>query len=246
MMFRRMACGVAVGFALVAMTGAVHAEPRAVVELFTSQGCSSCPKADKLLGELAADPSLVVLSLPVDYWDYLGWKDTLANPRHTARQKAYARQRGDRQIYTPQVVINGVVHALGSDKSAIEHAIEKSHRNAPALTVPVKVSVANGQLTVTVPAAATERTACDVWLSTMTKAVPVVIERGENRGKTVTYHNVARRWIKLGEWSGKAATWTVPLKDLQTGDVDSAAVIIQDGTNEKPGTMLGAATASLH
>jgi hypothetical protein len=100
----------------------VQAEPRAVVELFTSQGCSSCPAADKLLGELAADPSLVPISVPIDYWDYLGWKDTLADPRNTARQKAYAYARGDGQVYTPQVVVNGAVHALGSDKAAIEHA----------------------------------------------------------------------------------------------------------------------------
>src|ERR1700680_3484388 len=80
------------------------AQPRAVVELFTSQGCSSCPPADKLIGELAGDPSLVVMSIPIDYWDYLGWKDTLASPRNTARQKAYARVRGDGQVYTPQAL----------------------------------------------------------------------------------------------------------------------------------------------
>ena len=90
-------------------SGDARAEPRAVIELFTSQGCSSCPAADKLAGELARDPSLVVMSLPIDYWDYLGWKDTLAIPGHTKRQKAYSKARGDREVYTPQVVINGVV-----------------------------------------------------------------------------------------------------------------------------------------
>ena len=82
-----------------------QAEPRAVIELFTSQGCSSCPPADQLLGQLTADPSLVAVSVPVDYWDYLGWRDTLADPRNTARQKAYAHARGDGQVYTPQVVV---------------------------------------------------------------------------------------------------------------------------------------------
>src|SRR5207237_7464925 len=81
------------------------ADPLAVIELFTSQGCSSCPPADKLVGELGSDPSLVALSLPIDYWDYLGWKDTLADPRHTARQKAYSKLRGDREVYTPQAVV---------------------------------------------------------------------------------------------------------------------------------------------
>src|SRR5215831_15615847 len=88
----------------------VQAEPRAVIELFTSQGCSSCPPADQLLGELTGDPSLVAVSVPVDYWDYLGWKDTLADPHNTARQKAYAHARGDGQVYTPQVVVNGAMH----------------------------------------------------------------------------------------------------------------------------------------
>ena len=86
------------------------ADPRAVIELFTSKGCSSCPAADKLLSELQADPSLIPLSLPIDYWDYLGWKDTLAIPGHTTRQRAYSQMRGDREIYTPQVVVNGVAN----------------------------------------------------------------------------------------------------------------------------------------
>src|SRR5713226_9060869 len=119
-------------FAVVAVcsTVAAHAEPRAVIELFTSQGCSSCPPADKLLGELSSDPSLVAISVPIDYWDYLGWKDTLADPRNTARQKAYAHVRGDGQVYTPQVVVNGALHALGSDKAVIEAAIASSRKNS--------------------------------------------------------------------------------------------------------------------
>ena len=94
---------------MLALTPVRAGEPRAVIELFTSQGCSSCPPADKLLGELARDPSLIAMSLPVDYWDYLGWKDTLALHGHTTRQRAYAEARGDREVYTPQVVVNGVV-----------------------------------------------------------------------------------------------------------------------------------------
>ena len=117
---------------------AVQAEPRAVIELFTSQGCSSCPAADKLLSELKNDPSLVTLSLPIDYWDYLGWKDTLAIPGHTARQKAYSKMRGDREVYTPQVVVNGVMQALGSNRNDIEKAVTQSHQKAPALSVPVR------------------------------------------------------------------------------------------------------------
>src|ERR1043166_9009946 len=113
-------------------TTPVGAEPRAVVELFTSQGCSSCPPADRLLGELARDPTLVAMSLPIDYWDYIGWKDTLAKPRHTVRQRFYARTRGDGDVYTPQVVINGVSHAVGNDKAARARAA----RHRPPLNPP--------------------------------------------------------------------------------------------------------------
>src|SRR5438876_2246752 len=98
---------------------AAHAQSRAVIELFTSQGCSSCPPADQLLGQLTADPSLVPVSVPVDYWDYLGWKDTLAGPRHTARQKAYAHARGERRAYTLQVVVNVTLDELGNDQASL-------------------------------------------------------------------------------------------------------------------------------
>src|SRR3954451_18236593 len=122
-------------------TGAAQAEPRAVVELFTSQGCSSCPPADQLAGEVARDPSFIVLSLPIDYWDYLGWKDTLALPGHTNRQRAYSKVRGDREVYTPQVVVNGVTHVLGSDQQAIEKAVAQTHQQAGMLSVPVNLSI---------------------------------------------------------------------------------------------------------
>src|SRR5436309_92519 len=127
-----------------------HAEPRAVIELFTSQGCSSCPPADQLLGELTNDSSLVAVSVPVDYWDYLGWKDTLADPHNTARQKAYAHARGDGQVYTPQVVVNGALHALGSDKLAIERAIAESRKNGGKPVLPVTLAPTGGQLGVAV------------------------------------------------------------------------------------------------
>src|SRR3954453_12912197 len=134
--------------AIIAIIRPAHADPRAVVELFTSQGCSSCPPADRILGELAKDASVIAVSLPIDYWDYLGWKDTLADPKFTARQKAYSKVRGDRQVYTPQVVVNGKLHALGNDRTSIEHAISDSSKTSGVMSVPVKVSVAKGQITV--------------------------------------------------------------------------------------------------
>jgi hypothetical protein len=239
---------VALSLAVVATAltaGTLHAEPRAVVELFTSQGCSSCPPADKLAGELAQDPSVIVMSLPIDYWDYLGWKDTLAIPGHTNRQRAYARTRGDREVYTPQAVVNGTVHVLGSDKNAIENAIVRTDNQPGTLSLPVSLSVANGQIAVNVPAAKGAATKGEVWLCPITKDVPVTIGRGENTGHTVIYHNVVRRWIKLGDWTGTAHTFTLPVRDLGEAKVDTVAVVVQSGTKEAPGAMLGANVAAL-
>ena len=223
-------------------------EPRAVIELFTSQGCSSCPAADKLLGQLRQDPSIVALSLPVDYWDYLGWKDTLALHGHTVRQQEYAQARGDREVYTPQIVVNGVAHVLGSDKAAIEKTIAETRAKEKPLSVPVTLNVAGCKVTVSVPdsASATDADA-DVWLCPFASKIPVEVQRGENRGHTLTYYDVVRRWVKLGTWNGKAQTFSVPVADVTKGesDVDHVAVLLQREPKGKPGLMLGAATASL-
>src|SRR5262245_60945479 len=156
-MFRRcLAYAVVAACSSGAVSVGAQAQPRATIELFTSQGCSSCPAADKLLGELAADPTLVPISVPIDYWDYLGWKDTLADPRNTARQRAYAQLRGDGKVYTPQVVVNGSLHVLGSDRTAIEHAIAKSRGKYGAMSVaPVTLAFADGHVTVAVAEAPT-------------------------------------------------------------------------------------------
>ncbi len=220
-------------------------EIRAMIELFTSQGCSSCPPADKLIGEFASDPSLVPISLPIDYWDYLGWKDTLADPRNSARQRAYSKVRGDREVYTPQMVVNGSVHALGSDRDAIERAIVKSRQNPATLSLPVTLSIADGRLSVAVPARDDAHLLAEVWLCGIAKAVTVAIKRGENHGKTITYHNVARRWLKLDAWNGSANTWMVPLDKLAGEGIDGAAVMVQTGTVEKPAAILGAAVIAL-
>ena len=222
-----------------------QAEPRAVIELFTSQGCSSCPPADQLLGELADDPSLVSVSVPIDYWDYLGWKDTLADPRNTARQKAYAHARGDGQVYTPQVVVNGSLHALGSDKAAIELAIAASRKNGAMSLLPT-LALADGRLNVSVPDATDAHAAAEVWLCGLSKAATVAIGRGENKGRAITYHNVVRRWVKLGDWTGKVNSWSIPVQTLKGANIDEAAVLVQSGTVEKPKTILGATLAAIH
>src|SRR4030081_2728197 len=141
--------------AIVAIIRPAHADPRAVVELFTSQGCSSCPPADNIIGELAEDPSVIALSMPIDYWDYLGWKDTLADARFSARQKAYSQMRGDREVYTPQVVVNGSVHVIGSDRAGIEGAIIDTKKSNTVMSLPVSMTLAGKQLNVSVAASHT-------------------------------------------------------------------------------------------
>jgi hypothetical protein len=246
MVGRRLACAPLVGAMLIATLAVAKAgEPRALLELFTSQGCSSCPPADKLLGEFSADPSVVALSVPIDYWDYLGWKDTLADPAHSARQRAYAHMRGDRQVYTPQIVVNGATHVLGSDHTAIERAIAQTDQKPGVMSLPVLISMGGGGLNVQVDTAKTDHAAGEVWMCPVRKSVPVSIERGENRGRTITYHNVVRGWIKLGEWTGTQATWNVPISEIAADDGDAAAVMVQEGTHDKPGLILGTSYYSL-
>jgi hypothetical protein len=235
--------------AIVAVIRPAHAaDPRAVVELFTSQGCSSCPPADKIIGELAKDPSIIALSMPIDYWDYLGWKDTLADSRFTARQKAYSKVRGDREVYTPQAVINGETHVIGSDRESIETAIGATNKSDGVMSVPVTMTQAGKQITVSVAAANKTHAAShgEVWLCGISKAVPISVSRGENRGRELTYYNVVRNLVKVGDWNGKPESWTVSLDSVAHEGVDSAAVLVQDGNRDKPGPMLGAAYTSLH
>ena len=234
--------------AIVAVIRPAHAEPKAVVELFTSQGCSSCPPADKVLGELAKDPSVIALSLPIDYWDYLGWKDTLADSRFSARQKAYSHMRGDRDVYTPQAIVNGAAHVIGSDRTSIEGAIKDTGKTDKVMSVPVTMSLSGKQLTVSVaPGKDGTPTHGEVWLCSISKSVPISIGRGENRGREIVYHNVVRNLLKVGDFNGSAGSWTVPLDSVMRGEgIDAAAVLVQDGNRDKPGPMLGAAFTTLH
>jgi len=238
----------AVAIAVVAMmAGPAKSDPVAVVELFTSQGCSSCPAADKILGDLATDPSIVALSLPIDYWDYLGWKDTLADPRFTARQKAYSHMRGDRDVYTPQVIVNGQVHLIGSDRAAIDSAMRDTKKSGDAMSVPVSMTVSGSLLNVSVAAPRANHSVRngEVWVCAVSKAVPIAIGRGENRGREVIYHNVVRNWLKVGDWSGAAGNWSVPMENIARGGVDAVVVYLQSGSRDRPGPMLGAAYTSL-
>jgi hypothetical protein len=226
-----------------AMLSDVDAQTRGVIELFTSQGCSSCPPADQLLGRLADERAIVAMSLPIDYWDYLGWKDTLASPDNTARQRGYARARGD-MVYTPQVVVNGKVPVPGANEQAISQALAETRSDPSILVVPVDLVLKGDELTIKIPAGAKPGDA-QIWLCGLTSSMPVTIDRGENRGHTLTYYNVIRHRLKLGNWTGAALDLHVPTADFVDRTVDRVAVIVQAGTLDNPGPMLGAAIEPL-
>jgi hypothetical protein len=191
--------------AIVAIIRPAHADPRAVVELFTSQGCSSCPPADKIIGELAKDPNVIALSMPIEYWDYLGWKDTLADSRFSARQKAYSQMRGDRDVYTPQMIVNGSANVIGSDRAAIDSAIQNTQKASGVMSVPVTMTMSGKQINVSVAASKAPGTSHgEVWICSVSKAVPISIGRGENRGRDITYYNVVRNVLKVGDWNGSS------------------------------------------
>ena len=213
-----------------------------VIELFTSQGCSSCPPADSLLNEMIRDnPKLIALTLPVDYWDYIGWKDTLASPTFTARQKAYAATRSDHHIYTPQAVVNGVSHVVGSDRDEIEAASRTTFGKDGALSVQISANPHDNGLSVNLGAApqGAPREGA-FWLFQIARERTVTIGRGENSGNRVTYANVVRQIRKIGAWMGKPVQFDIPGQDLTSADSDSWVLVLQAGSEHKPGPILAA------
>jgi hypothetical protein len=215
---------------------------RSVVELFTSQGCSSCPPADKILGELARDPHVLALSFPVDYWDYIGWKDTLAEPLCTLRQQAYAKVGGRGEVYTPQAIVNGLVDAVGSDRSQIEEAVAKTVKKSGVLSVPLKLSERDGTIDISIGAASRDDAqSASVYLIAFATKRTVTIQRGENAGATVTYSNVVRGMTKVGDWSGVPVVLQAGLDKAHLDGADAYAVILQEGGRGAPSTILAAA-----
>lgn len=214
-----------------------------VVELFTSQGCSSCPTADALLQTFGDRGNIVALTFPVDYWDYLGWKDTLANPKFSARQRAYAKARGDGRVYTPQVVVNGLKHALGSSEQDIDKAIAVTTPLVDRSRIGVHVRSESEHLVIDLEGArdTTKVSEATIWLALIRRQVEVKIKRGENHGKIGVYHNVVREWNPVGMWNGKAATITLAHHAVKQSGADGCAIIVQHGD---AGPIVGAALLS--
>ena len=206
------------------------------VELFTSQGCSSCPPADAFMGELQKRDDVVALSFNVDYWDYVGWRDTLASHDNTLRQQAYEKVMPSHRVYTPQMVIDGVQDAVGNQRRDAVALIDKRVAESRGKRVGVALSQAGDTVQVRIGAGA--KAAATVWLAHTLSSRAVNIAKGENSGKVITYHNVVRGFSAVGKWTGEALTLTLPARGESSDLNDGVAVWVQTDGN---GPVLGAA-----
>jgi hypothetical protein len=209
----------------------------AVVELFTSQGCSSCPPADAFLQELAEMKRVVALTLNVDYWDYLGWRDTLANSAFSQRQYDYAKARGDMDVYTPQMIVDGGSHYVGSKKKSVLAAVSRSLELQPAVWIPLAIAGSTKEFTITVEGASAPD--ATLWVMGIAPNCAVKIEKGENAGHDVVYRNVVRTLVPAGMWHGKALTAALPREGVLGDHGKGVVALLQQGSH---GRILGAAT----
>lgn len=210
-----------------------------VVELFTSQGCSSCPPADAELARLADEGKVLALSYHVDYWNYLGWADTLSSPASSERQYGYARTLKRKNVYTPQAVINGLDHANGADRAAVASIVKKLSAVGAGLTVDVDVEKSQDGLTITVGKGAGKANIVAVYFD---EATTVNIERGENAGRAITYRHSVREVETVGMWDGEAKVLKLPGSVLSARPGTGCAILLQVvGPDGSPGAILGAA-----
>ena len=204
-----------------------------VVELFSSQGCNSCPPGDELLGELRGQPGVLALTFHVDYWDYLGWKDTLGAPDFSQRQYDYAKARSDMDVFTPQMIVNGAKQMVGSQRSEVFAVLAQSR--IAAWPVSLVIAARHKELVIDIGAGSGEAT---LWVMPILGHATVKIERGEMAGREVTYTNVVRRLVPAGMWTGTAMKVALPKDGLLTPDTAGCVALLQQG---KVGPVMGAA-----
>ena len=210
-----------------------------VVELFTSQGCSSCPPAEQILGELADQPGVLALEMHVDYWDYIGWKDLYAKPEITKRQRHYARDLGLRYVYTPQMVIDGRDDVVGSRRGSVLSKIEQ----AAITPKPVKVTFdREGNGKVMIDGGIAPKDGATVWLVTFDGQHSTDVKRGENSGRTLINTHVVREMDAIGHWTGEPLEIALDLEGAAAAGRDGCAVLVQTGGT---GPVLGAAMMML-
>jgi len=216
--------------------------PVGVVELFTSQGCNSCPPADDVLAELGRRGDVVALGYHVDYWDYLGWGDTLATRENTARQRDYLRTFGNSAVYTPQAVINGRTHVNGAIGPDIDNMLTKLAGEGNGLDVKIDVTRNADSLVISTGAATGPIVDAHVVIVSFAEAEAVDVTKGENAGRKIVYWNPVTRIQAAGVWRGEPARFELPATDLLRTGTGGFAVLLQAVTADgAPGAILGAA-----
>jgi hypothetical protein len=215
-----------------------------VIELFTSQGCSDCPAADALLTELSKRRDVIALSLPITYWDMLGWKDTFATEGNTQRQKAYARALNRSGIYTPQMIVDGTLDVVGNQRDHVVAAISaRQSDGASEFTVPVSLGTVPGRVVIAIPESRTKAKAlATIWVMRTLSHAAVKVDRGENRNHQLVYTNVVRDVQRAGEWNGEAMKIDLPFSSGKPDREDGIAVILQ---SKEHGRVIGAAALQI-
>ena len=210
-----------------------------VVELFTSQGCSDCPPADRLLAEIAQHRNVIALTLPITYWDMLGWKDTFATDENTQRQKAYARAMNHSGIYTPQMIIDGTEDVVGSQRDKVLAAIDhRGEADEASANVPIAIATSDERIEIAIAGTPVHaRGDVRIWLMQTRSQGRVDVEDGENRGRTLSYVNLVRRIKEVGRWTGGPMIIDLPIA-LRDDDRDGLVVILQ---SRGYGPIIGAA-----
>jgi hypothetical protein len=215
------------------------AAPSGVVELFTSQGCNSCPPADAALEKLIGQGDTLALAYHVDYWNYLGWADTLSSKQNTQRQNGYAATLKRSNIYTPQAVLNGRNDVNGANLGAIRSGLQSLKSKGQGLSVPIDASINGKEIDISIPEGNGK---ADVVIAYFKRREVVKITRGENAGKTIPYLNSVTETATVGMWNGAAMTLKLPMSVMDGSEYDGCAVLLQQtGPNGEPGPILGAA-----
>lgn len=216
--------------------------PQGVVELFTSQGCNSCPPADDNLAALSKRGDVITLGYHVNYWDYLGWRDTLATPENTARQNEYKKSFQSRSVYTPQAVVNGRVHVNGAHRQALEGALSSLNLNGDGMDVSVNIE-RRGDTVIITAGDDTQGRDAHVTLVYYDKPKTVTVHEGENGGRKIHYVNPVTKFQTAGMWHGKKKQFELPASEFAKSGGGGCAVLLQSvAKGGGPGPILGAAT----
>jgi len=225
----------------VVLSGPLQAEdgtPKGVVELFTAQGCSSCPPADAAFRKLVNQGDVIALAYHVDYWNYLGWADTLSSKENTERQYGYARTMGRSNVYTPQAIVNGRGHLAGADLNGINSKIDTFSSEGNGLTVPINAAMRGDELEIKIGAGQGKANVVMVYFD---KEKTIDVEKGENSGQKISYLHSVTNVETVGMWDGKATSLTLPASVLQRPQLEGCAILLQSATADgDPAAILGA------